>query len=63
MVPIVEGRVDSTQGDSDFERPACKEVDDASLPFRLWHKVGDDDPQRVGVEETESVGLAGRPIG
>ncbi|KIM61786.1 hypothetical protein SCLCIDRAFT_9346 [Scleroderma citrinum Foug A] len=63
MVPIVEGRVDSTQGDSDFERPACKEVDDASLPFRLWYKVKDNDPLSVSIEERESVGLAGRLIG
>ena len=63
MGSMVDGQIDSTQEGFNFERPACKEVDDASLPFRLWHKVGDDDPQSVGVEETESVGLAGRPIG
>ena len=34
-----------------------------SMDMTLWHKVGDDDSQSDGVEETESVGLAGCPIG
>ena len=59
----LERRVDSTQGSSNFEKSAREEVDDASLPFWLWYKVGDDDPLSVDVEETESVGLAGRSIG
>jgi len=63
MGSMVDGRIDSTQEDFNFERPACKEVNDASLPFRLWHKVRDNDPQSVSVEDTESVGLAGCPIG
>ena len=62
MRSMLEGQVDSTQRASNFERPACEEVDDTSLPFRLWHKVGDDDSQSDGIEETESVGLAGRPL-
>lgn len=63
MISMLEGRVDSRQGASTFERPACKEVDDSSLPFRLWYKVEDNDPLSVGIEERESVGLAGRLIG
>ena len=62
-ISSLEGQVDLTQGSSNFEKSACEEVDDASLPFRLWYKVGDDDPLSVGVEETESVGLVGRSIG
>ena len=62
-ISSLEGQVDLTQGSSNFEKSARKEVDDASLPFRLWYKVGDDDPLSVGVEETESVGLVGRSIG
>jgi len=63
MRSMLEGQVDLTQRASNFERPACEEVDDTSLPFWLWHKVGDDDSQSDGIEETESVGLAGHPIG
>ena len=57
-------RVGSTHKAFDFKKPEdCNEADDAVLPFRLWHKVGDDDPLvSVGVEETESVGLVGRLV-
>ena len=44
-------------GISNFEK-ARDEIEDASLPSQLWHKVGDGDVLSVGVEGTELAGLA-----